>query len=312
MRKGAKITLITISAILAAGIIGGAAFFCGVVSTLFTGSGPTSSFSRGNIALIRMNGLISASGGGTLFSGAGTSPESIINQIIAADNDSSVKAILIRVNSPGGSAAASQEMYLEVLRAKKPVIISVGDVCASGAYYVSSAADFIMASPSSLVGSIGVITEISNYEELYSKLGVKFIIIKQGKYKDLGDPGREPTAEEIELLKEQGEKVYERFIEDVAAGRNIDEADVREMATGMTFLGQEALGMRLIDGIGNYEDAVMKAAELGGIKGRPNIVDYSTPSIWDVLSGRAFVRSLTDAVLEGISLSPSYGGQSIR
>ncbi len=312
MRKGAKITLITISAILAAGIIGGAAFFCGVVSILFTGSGPTSSFSRGNIALIRMEGLISASGGGTLLSGAGTSPESIINQIIAADNDSSVKAILIRVNSPGGSAAASQEMYLEVLRAKKPVIISVGDVCASGAYYVSSAADFIMASPSSLVGSIGVITEISNYEELYSKLGVKFIIIKQGKYKDLGDPGREPTAEEIELLKEQGEKVYERFIEDVAAGRNIDEADVREMATGMTFLGQEALGMRLIDGIGNYEDAVMKAAELGGIKGRPNIVDYSTPSIWDVLSGRAFVRSLTDAVLEGISLSPSYGGQSIR
>ncbi|MCL5984965.1 MAG: signal peptide peptidase SppA [Actinobacteria bacterium] len=312
MRKGAKITLITISAILAAGIIGGTAFFFGVVFTLFARGGPASSFSGDNVALIRMDGLISSSGGGSLFSGAGTSPETIINQILTADGDSSVKAILIRINSPGGSAAASQEMYLEVLRAKKPVIVSVGDVCASGAYYVSSAADFIMASPSSLVGSIGVITEISNYEELYKKLGVKFIIIKQGKYKDLGDPGREPTAEEIEMLKEQGEKVYDRFIKDVASGRNIDEASVREMATGMVFLGQDALDMGLIDGIGNYEDAVMKAAELGGIKGRPNVIDYSMPDIWDVLSGRAFVKSLTDAVLESISLSPVYGGQSIR
>ena len=312
MNRGTKITLITIGIIIAVVIIGGAAFFCGVISTLFAKSGAASSFSGNNIALIRMDGLISASGGGSLLSGAGTSPESIINQILAAEGDSSIRAILIRVNSPGGSAAASQEMYLEVLRAKKPVIVSVGDVCASGAYYVSSAADFIMASPSSLVGSIGVITEISNYEELYNKLGVKFIIIKQGKYKDLGDPGREPTAEEIELLREQGEKVYERFIKDVAAGRNIDEADVREMATGMVFLGQEAIDMKLIDGIGNYEDAVVKAAELGGIEGRPNIVDYSMPGIWDVLSGRALIKSFRDAVLESISLTPSYGGQSIR
>ena len=312
MNRGTKITLITISMIVAVVIVGGAAFFCGVISTLFAKSGAASSFSGNNIALIRMDGLISASGGGSLLSGAGTSPESIINQILAAEGDSSVRAILIRVNSPGGSAAASQEMYLEVLRAKKPVIVSVGDVCASGAYYVSSAADFIMASPSSLVGSIGVITEISNYEELYNKLGVKFIIIKQGKYKDLGDPGREPTAEEIELLREQGEKVYERFIKDVAAGRNIDETDVREMATGMVFLGQEAIDMKLIDGIGNYEDAVVKAAELGGIEGRPNIVDYSMPGIWDVLSGRALIKSFRDAVLESISLTPSYGGQSIR
>lgn len=312
MNRGTKITLITISMIVAVVIVGGAAFFCGVISTLFAKSGAASSFSGNNIALIRMDGLISASGGGSLLSGAGTSPESIINQILAAEGDSSIRAILIRVNSPGGSAAASQEMYLEVLRAKKPVIVSVGDVCASGAYYVSSAADFIMASPSSLVGSIGVITEISNYEELYNKLGVKFIIIKQGKYKDLGDPGREPTAEEIELLREQGEKVYERFIKDVAAGRNIDETDVREMATGMVFLGQEAIDMKLIDGIGNYEDAVVKAAELGGIEGRPNIVDYSMPGIWDVLSGRALIKSFRDAVLESISLTPSYGGQSIR
>ncbi len=312
MNRGTKITLITIGIIIAVVIIGGAAFFCGVISTLFAKSGAASSFSGNNIALIRMDGLISASGGGSLLSGAGTSPESIINQILAAEGDPSVRAILIRVNSPGGSAAASQEMYLEVLRAKKPVIVSVGDVCASGAYYVSSAADFIMASPSSLVGSIGVITEISNYEELYNKLGVKFIIIKQGKYKDLGDPGREPTAEEIELLREQGEKVYERFIKDVAAGRNIDEANVREMATGMVFLGQEAIDMKLIDGIGNYEDAVVKAAELGGIEGRPNIVDYSMPGIWDVLSGRALIKSFRDAVLESISLTPSYGGQSIR
>jgi len=312
MRKGVKVTLITVSAIIAAGIIAGAAFFCGVVSIIFTGSGLEYSLSGNSIALIRIDGLISASGGGTLLSGTGTSPESVINQISAAERDSSVKAILIRINSPGGSAAASQEMYVEVLRATKPVIVSVGDTCASGAYYVASASDFIIASPSSFVGSIGVITEISNYEELYNKLGVKFIIIKQGKYKDLGDPGREPTPEEIDLLKEQGEKVYDRFIKDVAAGRKIDEAEVREMATGMVFLGQEALDMKLIDGIGNYEDAIRKAAELGGIKGIPNVIDYSVPEIWDILSGRAFIESFRDVVLESTMISPFYGGQAIK
>jgi len=221
-------------------IFSGGCFFIG----LLTGSLGGTSYALGDsVYEIRLEGVISAEKYSGLFGVVTVTPEKIISQLDEARKNPNVKAILIRVNSPGGSAAASQEIYEELKKVEKPVVVSVSEVCASGAYYVASAADRIIANRSSSVGSIGVIMQIPNFEDLYEKLGIKYTTIKQGK-----------------------------FIADVAEGRNMDISEVEELATGWVFLGTEALELGLIDGIGNYKDAINIAAELGGIKGEPNVI----------------------------------------
>ena len=245
----------------------------GVLSRSFAGT----SYSYGvgdSIYEIRLEGIISAEKYSGLLSGGTVTPEEIISQLDEAEENPNVKAILIRVNSPGGSPAASQEIFEEIRKIEKPVVVSVSDTCASGAYYVSSAADKIIANRSSSVGSIGVIMQIPNYEDLYEKLGLKYTTIKQGKYKDVGTPDRPLTSEEIKLLEAQLEEIYRQFISDVADARNMDIKDVEKLATGWVFLGTEALELGLIDEIGNYKDAIDIAAELGGIKGKPNVIKH--------------------------------------
>ncbi|MFZ3085086.1 MAG: signal peptide peptidase SppA, partial [Candidatus Hydromicrobium sp.] len=207
-------------------------------------------------------------------------------QLDEADKNPNVKAILLRVNSPGGSPAASQEIYEEIKKMEKPVVVSVSDTCASGAYYVASAADRIIANRSSSVGSIGVIMQIPNYEDLYEKLGLKYTTIKQGKYKDVGSPDRPLTKEEMKLLEAQLKEIYRQFIADVAEARSMDVSEVEELATGWVFLGTEALELGLIDDIGNYKDAINIAAELGGIKGEPNVIRQKISySLMDLILG---------------------------
>ncbi len=235
-----------------------------------------------SIYLIRMEGVISGSQSSGLLGGASITPESIIEQLISAEKNPGVKAIIIRVNSGGGSAAASQEIFEELKKIKKPVVVSVGDICASGAYYISCAADKIVANRSSSIGSIGVIMQITNLEELYKKLGITYTTIKAGKYKDAGSSDRPLTAEEQALLQEQTFKVYDQFINDVAQSRNIPVEKVKEIATGWVYLGTEALDLGLIDKIGTYKDAEMIAAELAGIKGEPNIIGATQFNIWDM------------------------------
>lgn len=235
---------------------------------------------RGKIALIRIEGFISASGTGEdLFSGAGTSSEDAIKQLRRADKDRSVNAILMRVNSPGGTAAASEEIYIEVKRTKKPVVVSIADVGASGAYLISSAADKIVAGYSSSVGSIGTILTIPNYQELYKKLGIDYVIISEGKYKSLGHPARPITKEEKRILQKQSRIVYEQFVENVAQSRGISREKVKEFANGLSFPGKQALEMDFIDKIGNYQDAVDQCAKMGKIRGEPIIVEYEAQSI---------------------------------
>jgi protease IV len=235
-----------------------------------------------SIYLIRMEGVISGSQSSGLLGGTSITPESIIEQLISAEKNPGVKAIIIRVNSGGGSAAASQEIFEELKKIKKPVVVSVGDICASGAYYISCAADKIVANRSSSIGSIGVIMQITNLEELYKKLGITYTTIKAGKYKDAGSSDRPLTAEEQGLLQEQTFKVYDQFINDVAQSRNIPVEKVKEIATGWVYLGTEALDLGLIDKIGTYKDAEMIAAELAGIKGEPNIIGATQFNIWDM------------------------------
>lgn len=245
------------------------------------------------IALIRIEGTISAD-----RSGSSVNPEDIIKQLRKADKDDSVKAILLRINSPGGTAAASQEIYREVKRVKKPVVVSIADVGASGAYWVACGADRIVASPASDVGSIGVILIIPNLKGLFEKVGIEYVVVSKGKYKDLGNPARRLTEEERKILDAQAEIVYEQFIDAVAESRKLSQSEVRELATGLAFLGTEAKERGLVDELGNFRDAVKIAARLGRIKGEPEIIEYRKPTIFEGL--RYLLEGKNPLLPEGI------------
>lgn len=261
--------------------------------------------SRGAIGLIRIEGVISGtdSSGGLLGSSGTVTPERVIKQLRQAKNNPEVKAILLRVNSPGGTAAASEEIYREVSRVNedKPVVVSVSDINASGAYYISAGASHIVASPASEVGSIGTIIQLINLEGLFEKLGIEYEVITQGKYKDLGSPNRSITDEERQILEQQSELIYDRFIADVAEGRGMDEGDVRELATGITYPGLEAIELGLIDELGNFSDAVGVAGQMGNISGEPRILDYREDPFSDVLSQLLFQDGLgISSILDGL------------
>lgn len=238
------------------------------------------------VAVIYIDSQIAGVGSGGL-GGSSVTPERVIGQLKKADRDSNVKAILLRIDSPGGTASASEEIAMEVARARKPVVASIGDVGASGAYMIASQADVIVASPSSDVGSIGVILEVGDFSEALRKLGIKYVVITEGKYKDAGSPFRALKPQERLMLKQDMDLVYRQFIDLVAKGRKMDRAKVTELATGWAWPGEKAKQLGLVDKIGNYSDAVREAARLGKISGEPRIVDYRSEDL------QTFIQSLT-------------------
>lgn len=240
------------------------------LALLIDDDGMTGGFGE-SIAVIHIDGIIA--GTGDNYSGYVT-PEWFHDQLDQAESDEAVKAIVLRVDSPGGTVAASEEISLYVKDAKKPIVVSIGDVGASGAYMVSSQSDEIWALPGSSVGSIGVISEIPNVEGLLDKIGVEFTVITAGKYKDAGSPYRPLTDEEKSLIKGEVDEAYNQFIDIVAEGRELKRSEVESMATGWTWSGERALKMGLIDEIGTYADALDSAAERGGIEGDYDIVTY--------------------------------------
>jgi protease IV len=241
------------------------------------GNGPDLRLGK-SIALIYVDQPIAGTGSGSTIT-----PEQIIGELKQAEDDDSVKAIMLRVDSPGGTASASMEIAMEVARLKKPVVASIGDIGASGAYMIASQCDRIVASPSSAVGSIGVIEEFPNVKDLLAKLGVKFTTITQGRYKDAGSPYRSLTATETSMLQAQTKLVYEQFIDYVAKGRKLPVSEVETLATGWVWTGDEAKKLGLVDEIGNYTDGVRATAKLGGIKGYPDIVTYRSESLSGLL-----------------------------
>ncbi len=224
----------------------------------FLGKGVTH---RERIALIRVEGPIFDS-------------KDTIDELKRYTSDPSIKAIVMRVDSPGGAVVPSQEIYEEVLKAKdkKPVVVSMGTIAASGGYYISAPATRIVANKGTLTGSIGVIMEIPNIKGLMDKMGIKTEVIKSGRHKDLASIFREMRPEEREIIQMVLDDVHEQFIEAVARGRNLPVEDVRRMADGRIFTGSQALKLKLIDILGNLEDAIMEAGKLAGIKGEPEIV----------------------------------------
>lgn len=210
--------------------------------------------------------------------------------------DLSVKAIVLRVDSPGGAVAPSQEIYEEVRKAvaKKTIVVSMGSVAASGGYYISAPATRIIANPGTLTGSIGVIMEIPNMEGLMSKIGVKSEVIKSGKHKDIASVFRGIGKEEREILQDVLDNVHNQFITAVSEGRKMLRDDVQRIADGRIYTGEQALKIGLVDELGNLEDAVKAAAKLSGIKGEPSVVSKEEKfSLIGLLRGK-MPKELTD------------------
>jgi len=252
------------------GIIGGcvaAAFllFTGMVwytARSFNGNSAGLDFGK-RIAVIDISGVI-------------LSPDAVDTQLRRFGDDDSVKAIILHINSPGGGAAASQEIYHEVLRVRmtkhKKVVASVESVGASGAYYIASACDKIYANDASVVGSIGVIMEWTNYGELLKWAKLKNITISRGDLKDAGDPGRDLTPQEQAYFQSLVDNMYGQFIHDVAVGRHTTEGKIKPLATGQVWTGEQALPLGLIDRVGGYRTALLDTAREVGISGEPTIV----------------------------------------
>lgn len=230
------------------------------------------------VALFDLYGGISDSKDSSLLgSSSGVSSNDVIAGIRKARRDK-VKAILLRINSPGGTAAASEAIYDELMRARKEtdiqIVASLGDVAASGGYYVASAAHHIVANPATITGSIGVIIRTQNVSSLLDKVGVESSTIQSGQYKDILSPYRNPKPGETELLQGIVTDSYRQFLDAIVAGREISMEKLKPLADGRIFTGTQAQEAGLVDSLGNYADALDQVAKLAKIKGEPQVRDY--------------------------------------
>jgi len=226
-------------------------------------SSPLNVVGGGNVALVKIEGLLVTS-------------ETVVDELNDYAEDDSIKAIVLRIDSPGGGVVASQEIHNAVRNAKKEgkkIVASMGSVAASGGYYVAAAADKIVANPGTLTGSIGVKMEFASVEKLLEKIGVKGMVVKAGEYKDMGSPFRDMTEPEKKLLQEVIDDVHGQFIDAVAEGRGLPVADVKAIADGRIFTGRQAMSLKLVDQMGDLADSIRLAGTLAGIKGKPRIVE---------------------------------------
>lgn len=220
-----------------------------------------------------------------------TSPYDVIRQLKKYGEDGSIPSVVLHINSPGGGVAASQEIYEEINKLREKgvkVVASMSAVAASGAYYIACAADTIVANPGTLTGSIGVIFEWPILSELMRKLGVKLEVIKSGDMKDVGSIGRPITRREREMLQSVVDDTYNQFVEVISRERGLPIEDVIELADGRIFTGNQARDLGLVDVIGNFEDAIQIAAEMGGIEGKPKTVKERVRRVswWELLTER--------------------------
>ncbi len=256
----------------------------------------------GYVAVIRIDGAIY--GGpeteSVLNGSSGASSEELMRQLQAARLDPSAKAVLLRINSPGGSTGATQEIAEEmdkIRSSKKPIVVSMGDMCCSAGYWLASKGNYIFASPATMTGSIGVYMEYNNIEELMDKVGVKSDKIKSGAHKDILSMYRPMTEEERAMLQIMVDDIYDQFVRTVADGRNMDEAKVRAIADGRILTGKQAQDLGLVDAMGNYYDALAYAASSGGIEAEQIPVKSYTGSGMNL---RGLLRSESKEITEAL------------
>jgi protease-4 len=258
-------------------------FVISVWALFYFTSRDESFWARDKVAIIEIKGVI-------------LDPQPAIEKLIRFRKNEQVKAIILRIDSPGGGVGPAQEIYAEVKKTQreKKVLASVGSVAASGGYYIACAADEIMANPGSITGSIGVIVESLNIEELLKKIGLRSNVVKSGKHKDIGSPMRPMTEEERKLLQGVLDSIHEQFIQAVADGRKLPVETIRPLADGRIFSGNQAKSLGLIDSLGNLEDAITLAAQMGGIKGEPEVIypEKKRFSIFEILFQETIQRTL--------------------
>ena len=213
------------------------------------------------VAVVDIRGVISGS-------------DETIKLIHTYRDDPSIKAIVVRIDSPGGSVAPVQEIYSELKKIEKPIVASMGGSAASGGYYVACAADTIFANPGTLTGSIGVIMQFTQLKGLYDKVGLGHQVIKSGDFKDTGSPFRDLTEQERTVLQSTVDDVYNQFVDTIfeARGNLLTRAEIVELADGRIYSGKQALDAKLLDQLGNLPDAIKTAGELAGIEGKPKVV----------------------------------------
>ena len=257
-------------ALIAAGLtVGVIALFLGTVWLMLTALEEGGLPGRAKVAIVEVEGIIGVGASG------GVDTDAIVRMLGEHRDNPSVAAVVLRVNSPGGVVAPTQEIFAAVERVRaagKPVVASMGSVAASGGYYVAVAANRVYANPGTLTGSIGVVMQLANVEGLLKKVGVDYIVVKAGAYKDIGNIARPMKPEERQVLQALLDDVYGQFVKAVAERRGLDEKTVRAFADGRIYSGQQARALKMVDEMGGLEDAIEAAAKLAGIVGRPKLI----------------------------------------
>ncbi|MDP1990414.1 MAG: signal peptide peptidase SppA [Syntrophales bacterium] len=230
------------------------------VLSLFKGEGGSLRL-QAKVGVVRIEGVIADS-------------RESIEQIDELADDDGIKAVVVRIESPGGGVAASQEIYRAIrqLQIKKKVIVSMGSVAASGGYLIATAADRIVANPGTITGSISAVMHFADVQELMKKVGVRSSVIKSGKFKDIGSPVREMTTEEKQLIQGIVDDIYDQFVRTISEDRKIPLEIIMSLADGRIFSGRQALQLKLVDELGGLQDAVLLAGRLAGIEGKPAVV----------------------------------------
>ncbi len=247
---------------------------------------------------------------GNLPGGLGyATSEEISRSIQDAADDKNVKAIVLRINSPGGTPASAQEIVSEIKKAQehKPVVVSMGDVAASAAYYISAPADHIIANPDTMTGSIGVIWVFENSSEYFDEEGIKFYVAKSGDFKDMGANWRGLSDAERQYSEEVVLDVFERFVDEIATGRGLNRSDVKDMADGRIYTGARAVELGLVDETGNLYDAIDVAAKMGGIEGKPIVSYKNKPSLSSILFGSTESTDAQSKSLVGYLFESPFG-----
>ena len=242
------------------------------------------------IAVIPVEGVISASDSGVAGAVATTTPQGMSDALMQAEEDKSVKAVILEINSPGGGVTASDRMHQDILEFKKssgkPVLASMGGTAASGGYYIATAADGILAGETTLTGSLGVILPLRNFTEAADKIGFKQNIIKSGKFKDMGSQFRDITPQERKIFQEIVDENYDEFVKVIVEGRNLPEKRVRELADGRIYSGKQAEKLNLVDSIGGLKAAAKNARKKADV-GEATVVRYvQTPGLGSLLRAR--------------------------
>lgn len=286
--------------VLLAGVI-----FLLVLYALSALRGEECSFSTGDkIGIVTISGII-------------TSSQEIVEQLDAFGKDKAIKAVVLRIDSPGGGVAPSQEIYAAVkgLRKDKKVVASLGAIAASGGYMIACAADKIVANPGTITGSISAIMYFANAEDLLKKIGLKSSVIKSGKYKDIGSPTREMTDDERKILQELVDDIYNQFLDVITKDRKTSLEEIKKIADGRVFSGRQAQKLKLVDFLGDGSYAVRLAGKMAGIAGTPDVVYPKKKGVtfWDYIlqntatSIAAAIKGKIGTIPQGVNYLYEFG-----